>query len=93
MLYHEDGGQFFVSVMVPKTIDADRAVVEIGYRTHVAGIKEELFLTKVSVIPLVPEAWVGAEGVPVSKDKIARVDVTLVKDVERQRFQMTRDAK
>jgi len=89
----EDGGQFSVAVMVPKTVNADHAVVEIGYRTHVAGIKEELFLTKVSVVNLVPEAWVGAEGVPVTKDKVARVDVTLVKDVERQRFQMIREAK
>jgi hypothetical protein len=93
ILCTEYEGQFAVSVMVPKGIAADHAIVEIGYRTHVPGIKEELFLTKVSVIPAVPEAWVGSDPVPAGRDKVTRVDVTLVKDVERERFEITREAK
>ena len=84
----EDAGQFSVAVKAPRGIDADRAIVEIGYRTQLAGSKQELFLVKVSAIELVPEVWVGADTVPVAKNQVARVDVTLVKDVERQRFLM-----
>ena len=93
LLYMEEADQFSVAVLAPRGIDADRAIVEIGYRTRLpgagTGLKQELFLVKVSAIELVPEVWVAADAVPVAKKQVARVDVTLVKDVERQRFLIT----
>lgn len=87
----EPGTSYAVAVMVPKGFFADRAVVTISYRAQVPGIKDKLFLTRTSVVEVVPEAWVMADSIPVDENQIVRVDVVLVKDLERQRFQINEE--
>jgi hypothetical protein len=85
-----EDGMFGVALSVPKGTHADRAIVRIGYHSPAPGLglDQELFLVKVSAIEVIPEAWVMSDSIAVPREKIAWVDVQLVRDIEHQRFTM-----
>lgn len=87
----EDANGFSVAVKIaegctPDNEDcwADRAIVTIHYKAQ--SSLGELWLTKTSVVELVLGGFAAADGVPVSQDKIERIEVVLVKDLEQERF-------
>jgi hypothetical protein len=82
----EDATTFSVAVRVAKGTDADQAVVTIHYKAD--SQYGELWLTRTSVVDVVPDVPVMADSVPVRREKIQRIEVTLVKDVESHVFQM-----
>jgi hypothetical protein len=82
----DDTSPFSVSVRVARGTHADQVVVKYFYNTRVPGIDQDLMLTFTTVVPAAAGNWVAADPAPVSRSKIAWIDVTLVRDVEKQRF-------
>jgi hypothetical protein len=83
----EDAKTFQLAVRVAKGVDADQAVVTIHYKADVPQLGE-LWLTKTSVVDVIPDVAVMADGVPVPRERVQRIEVTLVKNVESHTFQM-----
>jgi hypothetical protein len=69
---------------------ADQIIVRTFYRSdmQIDGRTVQLLLSRVSVIPFVPDVAVAADDVPAKKDMIAFVDLTVVKSIGHQRVEM-----
>lgn len=67
---------------------ADRVIVETFYHATlpISAALVEGILAKTTVIPYIQNARVVAEPVPVKRDKIAWVVLTLVRDVEKMKW-------
>jgi hypothetical protein len=86
--YDDDAGIFSLAVKVAEGAHASRAVVTIHYKQQVeiGGHPQELWRTQTSVVEVVPNVFVGADTLRVTHDKIQRIEVVLVKDIEEHCF-------
>jgi hypothetical protein len=82
----EERGFYQVAVKVAKGVRADRAVVVIHYMQD--SPVGPLWRTGTSVVDVAPDTFVAGDPVYATRDKIQRIEVTLVKDVESHSFEM-----
>ena len=83
----EESGQFAVAVMVHGKTSADRAIVTYQYWYEDATLGK-LLLSRTAVVQVVPDVFVMADSVTATRAKIKRIDVVLVKDVDKHRFEL-----
>lgn len=81
----------FTTPVVTVDVDApfaDRVIVQTFYHTTApfAAGNVELILAKTSIIPYVQNAAVACDPVPVKRDKIAWIVLTLVRDVAEMKW-------
>jgi hypothetical protein len=81
-----DEKSFGVGVQINRKTEAEWAIVRIFYHLHLAGISEPILLTKTSVVPINEGTPVAAETVNVPKERIVKVEVSLVKAIDTQTF-------
>lgn len=86
ILPFSDEKSFGVGVQINGPTEAQWAVVRIFYHTYLAGMSDPILLSKTSVVPLNEGMPVAAEAVNVPKERIVKVEVSLVKTIEAQTF-------
>lgn len=76
------------TIMVSDPKGADRMVVVTQYWTDLAGSGSKILLTRTSVLPPVTNGiLIASDPVPVPKNMVRMVEVTLVKDLDFQSFE------
>jgi hypothetical protein len=66
----------------------EQVVVRVFYHAKVNGLATPLLLSKVFVVPATDGAWSMTDSVPTTKGNVVRVEATVVKTIETQRFEV-----
>jgi len=66
----------------------NQVIVRVFYHAKVNGLPNPLLLSRVSVVPATEGVWSSTDEMPTTKENVVRVETTLVKTVETQRFEV-----